>query len=398
MKKAILIIIAVPVVAWVLLWIVAASMQRSVASRPWPNGLEGLESVPARYPERNAETSAALALTRLTVPLGVDITPRVEHQSKVVPPARKDYDAFKTPLHDYIDAQLGRPSNAIDDAPPALAAYLADHRAQLDAVRAHLLSGAPIAWKMQLAKGFEAPIPNLLGHMEISRLLVADALLKARGGDAAAWDDLHAIWLLDGGLRARPDLISQMISLAMARMTNAAAAKMPLPAPAWLGEVRAVDYRRAIVASMQAEAWSWTHLPGGGGHLAAPYVRLCGADVAEHVRVAFVNLAKSSACDVSGDAFGQNLIATVPRWNVLGRIAVPNLGSMWQRVARSTPELELTEKVLTLRRGETPSSSSRCSDGQWLVTASSVKFSRKLRGPKTGVNYPLEYAALDLGH
>ena len=43
MKKAILIIIAVPVVAWVLLWVVAASMERSVASRPWPNGLEGLD-------------------------------------------------------------------------------------------------------------------------------------------------------------------------------------------------------------------------------------------------------------------------------------------------------------------------------------------------------------------
>src|SRR5207244_12812890 len=99
MKKAILIIIAVPVVAWVLLWIVAASMQRSVASRPWPNGLEGLQSVPARYPERNAETSAALALTRLTVPLGVDLTPRVEHQSRAVPPARKESDAIKAPTH-----------------------------------------------------------------------------------------------------------------------------------------------------------------------------------------------------------------------------------------------------------------------------------------------------------
>src|SRR5438094_9759253 len=106
MKKAILIIVAVPVVAWVLLWIVAASMQRSVASRPWPNGLEGLESVPARYPERNAETSAALALTRLTVPLGVDITPRVERQSKTVAPAREETDASKTRVADHTDGAL----------------------------------------------------------------------------------------------------------------------------------------------------------------------------------------------------------------------------------------------------------------------------------------------------
>src|SRR5207244_10173794 len=109
MKKAILIIIAVPVVAWVLLWIVAASMERSVLSRPWPNGLEGLDSVQSRYPERNAETSAALALTRLTVPLGVDIAPRADRRVAPASPARKEYDAIKTPLHDYIDAQLGRP-------------------------------------------------------------------------------------------------------------------------------------------------------------------------------------------------------------------------------------------------------------------------------------------------
>lgn len=397
MKKAILIIVAVPVVAWVLLWILAVSMERSIASRPWPNGLEGLDKVAARYPERNAETSAALALTRLSVPLGVDIVPRVERQSKATLPTRKEYDAIKKLLHDYIDAQLVRPSNAIDDAPPALAAYLADHRAQLDAVRAHLLYGAPIAWKSQLSKGFEAPIPNLLGHMELTRLFLADALLKARGGDAAAWDDLHAIWLLDGGLRPRPDLISQIISLAMGRMTNAAAAKMPLPEPAWLGELRAADRRHSFMASMQSEAWTWTHLPHAGGRLASPYVRLCGADVAEHMRVALLNMAKSNACDV-GDTLSEDVNNALPRWNVLGRIAVPNIAAVWQRVARATPELELTEKVLQLRRGETPSPLSRCSDGRWLVTASSVKFSRTLRGPKTGVNYPLEYAALDLGH
>ena len=393
MKKAILIIVAVPVVAWVLLWILAAAMERSVASRPWPGGLEGLDKVAARYPERNAETSAALALTRLTVPLGVDIAPRVERQSKATPPTRKEYDAIKTPLHDYIDAQLGRPSNAIDEAPPALAAYLADRRAQLDGVRAHLLSGAPIAWKTQLSKGFDAPIPNLLGHMELARLFVADALVKARGGDAAAWDDLHAIWLLDGGLRGRPDLISQIISLAMGRMTNAAAAKMPLPEPAWLGELRAADYRHSFMASMQSEAWGWMHLPRYGGHLASPYIRLCGADVADHVRVAFVKLAKSNACDV-GDTLSQDVNDALPRWNVLGRIAVPNIAATWQRAARTTPELELTEKVLQLRRRETPSPFSRCSDGRWLVTASSVKFSRTLRGPKTGLNYPLEYAGV----
>jgi hypothetical protein len=401
MKKAILIVVAVPVVAWCVLAILAVSMERSAVARPWPNGLGGLDSVAARYPERAAATPAAVALTRLTVPLGVDITPRADRKPGMPPPSRKDFDAIKMPLHDYLTKQVERPSTAIDDAPPAVAAYFDAHRAQLDAVRAHILSGAPIAWTVQLQRGLDMPIPNLLGHMELARLFVTDALMKAKHGDAAAWDDLHAVWQLDAGLRPRPDLISQLIALASTRMTNAAAAKLPLPAPAWLAEVQAFDYRRGIVASMQSEANSWLRFRGEGGvrgFIAGPYIRVSAADAAEHVRTAFVDMAKSNACDVDEDALMQAVKRSIPKWNLLANMGIPNISSLWQRVVRVTPEIELTEKVLQLRRGEMPPATSRCSDGQWLVTRATVKFSRTLREPKTGTHYPLEFAALDLGH
>jgi len=394
MRKLISIVVTIPIVAWLLLWIAAASMERSVAMRPWPNGLGGLAQVPARYPERLAATPAAIALTRLTVPLGIDIAPR-EKNGPGVP--RPDYDAANTALRGYLDAQLARPSSVIDPPPPALAAYLANHRDAIDAVRAHLLSGAPIGWKTQLSKGYDMPLPNLLGHMKLARLFVADALLKARANDAGAWDDLHALWLLDGGLRTRPELISQLISLAIARMTNAAAAKLPPSEPAWLGEVRAVDYRRSLVASLQSDAWLWMHVTSGGWVL-RPYMRVCGADVAEHMRAALTDMANSHSCDVESDALGRAVERTLPKWNVFGRIAIPNIAASWQRATRATPELELTENVLQLRAGVIPSPFSRCSDGQWLVTSSSLKFSRTLPTAKTGINYPLEYAVLDLRH
>ena len=392
MKKAILIVLAIPVVAWLALAGAAEWMQRSVAARPWPNGLGGFDTVAARYPDRAAATPAAVALTKLTVPLGVDIAPRGE-RFVPTPPSRKDFDAIQKPLGAYITAQLERPSTAIDNAPPAVAAYLDAHRAQLDAVRADVLSGAPIAWTVQLERGMDMPIPNLLGHMELTRLFVARALMTG------SWDDLHAVWQLDSGLRPRPDLISQLIALASTRMINASAAKLPLPAPAWLAEVRAFDYRRGIVASMQSEANSWQSLPAGGGvrgFIAGPYVRVSAADAAEHMRAAFVDMAHSNACDVDEEALMQAVKRSIPKWNVLANMGIPNISSLWQRVARVTPELELTEKALQLRRGETPSPSSRCSDGQWVVTPASVKFSRKLRAPKAGTNYPLEFAALQL--
>jgi hypothetical protein len=393
MKKVILIVLALPVLAWGVLWIFATSMQHSVSARPWPKDLGSLDSFAARYPDRAAATSAALELTKMTEPLGVDIAPREERKPVVpAPPERKSYAAVKRPLHDYIDAQLDRPSAAIDDAPPAVVAYFDAHRAQLDAVRAHILSGAPIAWKVQLSKGFDWPIPNLLGHVELTRLFAADALMKTKSGDAGAWDDLHAIWQLDAGLRSRPDLLSHLIAIATTRMMNAAAAKLPPPEPAWLAEVRAFDYRRAAIASMQSEAYTWVHVPDSIGlrPLARPYIRISGADTAERMRTAFIGLAKSNACDVGVEP----VTRSIPRWNFIGKIAIPNISSIWQRTTLMTPETELTEKVLQLRGGRTPSSSSRCSDGQWVVTPASVKFSRTLRGSKR----PLEFAALDLGH
>jgi hypothetical protein len=394
MKKVILIVVAVPVTAWVLLSIAALAMQHALAARSWPNGLGTVSDVAARYPERKADTDAALALTRMATPLGVDLEPR-NGRYRPVPPSRNDYKAIERPLHDYVEAQLVRPSNAIDPPPPLLVGYFADRGAQLETARTYILTGAPIAWKTQLSRGFDAPIPNLLGHMELSRLFVADALMKARANDPTAWDDLHAIWLLDAGLRSRPDLISQLIAIASVRMVNAAAAKLPLPEPAWLGEVRAFDYRKSVVASMQAEAWTWTHLSAQhGGWLARPYVQLSAADAAEHMRAAFVKMASSNACDVDDAALMNAVMASIPRWNVLARTAIPNISGVWQRVARVTPEVELTEKVLQLRGGQTPNGASRCSDGQWLVSASAVKFSKPLRRAKTGINYPLEYASL----
>ena len=397
MKKVIAIVVAVPLAAWVLLSIAAMAMERRAAVRPWPDGLGSIDSVPARYPDRAADTPAALALTRMTMPLGIDLARR-ERRVAAAPPARKEFGAINAQLRAYIEAQLTRPSTTIDPPPPLLIGYFADHGAQLDVVRTHLLSGAPIAWKTELSRGFDAPIPNLLGHMELARLFVADALAKAHAGDTAAWDDLRAVWLLDAGLRSRPDLISQLIALASSRMVNAAAAKLPLPEPAWLAELSAVDYRKSLSASMQAEAWAWTHLPPPrGGWLARPYVRLSGADAAEHLRAGFARMAAaSSACDVDEAALTDTIVGSIPRWNVLARTAIPNLAAVWQRAARMTPELELTEKVLQLRSGGTPSPQSRCSGGRWIVTASSVKFSGNLRAPKTGTNYPLEYAALDL--
>jgi hypothetical protein len=62
----------------------------------------------------------------------------------------------------------------------------------------------------------------------------------------------------------------------------------------------------------------------------------------------------------------------------------------WQTQLRFRAELEATRAVLQLRSGQVPPRASRCSDGSWVVTPTSVKFTRDLKVP--AMKIPLEYS------
>src|SRR5688500_20404694 len=91
-------------------------------------------------------------------------------------------------------------------------------------------------------------------QMSAARALVASALAKARAKDLAAWDDLHAAWKLARSLEEHPQMMAQTAVLTMARMINAVAWKMPLPAPAWLGELKDRDNVRPLLEAFQYQA------------------------------------------------------------------------------------------------------------------------------------------------
>jgi hypothetical protein len=78
--------------------------------------------------------------------------------------------------------------------------------------------------------------------------------------------------------------------------------------------------------------------------------------------------------------FERRIRAAMPWWNRPGFIAVPNLGAMWQRVGRFRAEREATAKILEIKSGRTPSSSSQCSDGTWIVTPGHIRFSKRIEG------------------
>jgi len=390
MKKVIVVIALVIVCLVGSTWLIAFATHHELDSRAWPEKLGTLADAPSHFPD--VETNpAARGLMELTPPLGISITPKLPGYEQ--PKLGDDWDKVKEPLGEYNRAELERTNEQILPPPAQVAAYLNDHRAQIDRVRDHVLNAGPVVWVTHMTMAADAPIPNLLGHMSLAKMFTARALMKATANDASAWDDLHAVWLLNRELWSRPDLISQLIALAGSRLVNASAAKMPLPAPSWLKETQSFDYRHHFLASHQAEAWTMAHVWKQQLNYSKPVALLLGgyfetsaSRAGETMRTSAVTMAETSNCDLS------TLSAAKPApWNVIEKLALPNIRSAWQRLYRFRVELEATQNALAIRSGQPPSTASRCSDGTWAVTPSSAAFSREIAVPPPGLKYPLSY-------
>jgi len=94
-----------------------------------------------------------------------------------------------------------------------------------------------------------------------------------------------------------------------------------------------------------------------------------------------------------GDEADGSAVRAIPvaSWDLLGKVATPNLSGAWQRFARFRVEREATDKILAVRSGQLPPANTGCSDGTWSVAANEVKFSRDIAVPAPGIKYALAY-------
>jgi hypothetical protein len=184
----------------------------------------------------------------------------------------------------------------------------------------------------------------------VARALVADALAKER------WDDLHAVSNLARSLDGHPQMMSQTAALATARMINAVAWKMPLPAPAWFAEVQERDNIRPLLESFQFQTASYVE----NGVRLFPTKML--ANLVDHDRHIAEVVANTTRCDVK-----------IP----MNEIGV-DLSFIWRRAFRYRAEREATANALRVREGKPIETHSRCSDGGWTFDGTTLRFSREI--------------------
>ena len=327
LKKAVVIVLAlIGVAGSIALWFRNEEAVTTSASQPWPGEMGTLNAVGERWPPQKAN-DASVKLATLAKAL-----PKNEG------------------LDDFVIREIARGELTIGE-PPALP--------ELSAVRDLLLREA-VVWERYDEIGDPNAISARTLHMTMARMLVASALTKARANDPTAWDELHAVWKLARSLDGHPQMMTQTAALAMDRMVNAVAWKMPLPAPAWLGELQARDNVRRLLESFQFQASSYVN----DGARIFPTKWL--ADSVEHDRAIAAQLIDTKQCDVNTPM------------NELGT----DLSSVWRRAFRYRAEREATANAIRVREGKSIEPASRCSDGKWLFDGRTLRFSREIQtGP-----------------
>ena len=323
MKKLLIGVAVLALIVWVISWFRVPEAVETSAAKPWPGGMGTLESVKDRFPPAKRNESARVLM---------------EFAGAMAKSEEGD---------DFVQREIGRGELAIGGGPAIPDTF---------PIR-ELLLREPMVWDSYPTFDDPAVATRRALHMTMARTLVASALTKARANDPAAWDELYAVWKLARSLDGHPQMMVQTASLAMGRMVNAVAWKMPLPAPEWVAEVRERDHVRPLLEAFQFMAASYAE---GSTEL---FPTKMMANSVDKDRGIAETLSKATAC---GDV-------NVPM-NDLG----PDLRFVWRRMFRYRAEREATANALRARQGQPIESKSMCSDGTWSFDGTTVKFSREV--------------------
>jgi hypothetical protein len=180
------------------------------------------------------------------------------------PPPPKDGRARPAPgtenrlaFGDYLQRELAVADERIGPAPPAIERFLEERDGEISAIESVLLNADEPRWELDVTASMEAPMLNLAGAIRLQRLLMTRALLLARSGSPdAAVETMEASWRLHDAFLSRPDLLSQIIAIGVARLQAGVLRKIDSPAYGWSDRLRSGGGPLAAYeAAFQNEAW-----------------------------------------------------------------------------------------------------------------------------------------------
>ena len=309
-------------------------------------GLDPPDSLPASTPL----SDSAHQLTRLCATMGLALAPV---KSGLSPPPEhlvRRFDGLYNDISSYTTGDiLEAAGEEVPPCPPHVREFLVEYRHRLRQISEHILESAPLQWPFERERGFESPIPNVLGHMKLQRLLIAAAAVHP--DDASI--HLPAARRLNLSLGRRPELICRMFAGNAAGGIAAAERKLEAdPTPSLNPREQVItgllnDTRlfHVFVANLAAtRKGEFGPLGQLKALLDVPVLRFWASDQSFRLFELREHLLTEPPCFLD-PTFDDALMSRVPSWNPLGRLMTPRVSALWNRALGSALEIELTQLV-----------------------------------------------------
>jgi hypothetical protein len=383
-----------------------AASREPAALEAWTEAFGDPEKTLTAFPGQH-DNAEAVRLIELARTLRIDVAAQRGERHRVIEPT--SHRALNEAFARYCGSELTRSSGTIG-APGETARVVLDScRAEVDSVVDFLRTCGPITWETDTSLGNGAPYPNLAGLMRLQRLLVAEALNSQRlGRHREAEAALEASWALNKSLRDRPDIPSQLVATAVARMQVGLLRRLEADPALWRATLVDHDYRASLLTAMVVEsAAALRNLPPGS----SSWNRAARTDFLDSRGAFLLSIRHSRISDGSGlePPSGATLEGTPFSVGlVVHMVAVPNLEMAVKRAERLHVDRELTLLILAARESRQrlgwwpaslPSTESAVAGGTWLYSVDpegkmTIAFSRKLDwGEQMGLVLPARYSS-----
>ncbi len=346
----------------------AVRMAEGGLDERWSETLAPLTTLPEEVEAVPQANRTALDLEAAAADLGLDLSPASRVQSPAPDPASA------AQLHE-IEAALGRlarqlVTSGISELPQPsesreLTRFLDSRQAALAQVVKLAFQGSQPHWECDLHRGQQAPVPNFAAVLHLQQLLIADAVQRFNDGDArSAAVVLEASRRLNQSFLKRPELASQLTSLAVLRLQLALARRLSPPPLEWIPFLEQLDLEPLLLHTLQVEAFKTLHSsrrvelfdlgPRWTRHvmhpLVRPFERWAMLDHSEAVRQAVAQLPELDPATLERGELAAELHGLIPRWNHRAHAALPDAGGSWLQAVRASLGVELTREVLGVRK------------------------------------------------
>jgi hypothetical protein len=305
-----------------------------------------LEDFEKRFPpvKKNA---AAEDLERLSLGLGLDPRPKDPDADH---PTKEDQDAYRqAEVGAWLDTQVKTSDDSITSAPARLKEFLQERQPILQRVVGLLKKEVP-EWGFDIHEAARER-SDLLLVVGVGRILLSAALVEERAGrHAEAGELLEASWSLSRSVSAHPEMIEQIIAVAIGSRQAGVLRKMNEPGFEWVGRMTDDSPRKRMLEIFRLHPVMAQARTGGVSEFFDLEDRAWNAFVDKIEEVSPCGLAKLSYEEIWRSI---EIPAETPeaaaQMRVIREMGLPNLMNGLSRATRLDVDRELTGRIVSLR-------------------------------------------------